>query len=415
MSKLAIKGGVQCVPKKYQNFKHPKITKDFFKRLQDEKFQNEICSFDSPVVSDFQEEAKKLFNLKHVLPTNSGTSALFEMFYALGLEPGDEVIVPSYTFFATGTPLFVLKCIPVLVDATDNGNIDPKDIERKITTKTKAIVITHMWGIPCDMDEIIKISKKYKVPILEDASHAHGATYKGRVIGTFGVCSAWSLGAKKLITGGQGGMLGTNNKEIYQKAVLFGHANNKRIKEITIKNLLPYSVSGTGLNLRIHPFSAGVITEQMKEYPKQMRERQEVADYLISEIEKIPGSGLPRIPKGSNPSWYGFPIFFDTDFFKGVDKETFVSALNAEGATSFDVPHTTSPLTEYPVFNERGVFFERIKEIKKYYQKGDFKQTELFNKRVFKLTLWYGDNRMNYAKYHILALQKVIKNIGELR
>lgn len=414
MAKLAINGGVKEIDSKYQNFTHPKISYTFYRKMDDPDFRAQISSFDAPIISEFQDKAKKYFGLKHILPTNSGTSALFEMFYAVGLQPNDEVIVPVYTFFATATPLFVLGCIPILADCLDNGNINPEDIKRKITSKIKAIVITHMWGIPCDMDEIMEVSKTYNIPILEDSSHAHGALYRGKMAGTFGQCSAWSLGAKKLITGGQGGMLGTNNDDVYQKAVLFGHANNKRIKDITLENLLPYTTSGVGLNLRMHPFSAALIIDQLEHYKNQVEEKNEVAKYLINEIENIPGLKTPRIPKNSRPAWYGFPIIYDSTYFNNIPREKFVDALIAEGATGFDIPHTTSPLTEFDIFNERGVHFDRTKKIKKYYSKNDFVNAERFHANIFKLPVWYGNERIEYARSHISALKKVVKYIKEI-
>lgn len=414
MSKLAIHGGAKAVAEKYQNSVHPQISEEFYKQIDDANFRSQITAFDAPIITDFQNKAKEYFGLKHILPTNSGTSALFEMFYAVGLKQNDEVIVPVYTFFATATPLFVLGCSPILADCLDNGNIDPQDIRKKITSKTKAIVITHMWGIPCDMDEILEISREFNIPVLEDVSHAHGAMYKGKMTGTFGKCAAWSLGAKKLITGGQGGMLGTNDDEVYQKAILLGHANNKRIKAITLENLLPYSVSGVGLNLRMHPFSAALIIEQLNKYPLQVTERNEVAKYLIEEISAIPGLKIPRIPDDSIPAWYGLPVIYDATLFGGLSREKFVDALIAEGATGYDIPHTTSPLTEYEIFNERGVFFESNKKIKKFYKNKQFQNAEAFHRNIFKLPVWYGKDRIGYAKAHIAALKKVVMHFTEI-
>lgn len=416
MSKLAIKGGKKIVNRKYQLFIHPKLNSRFLKKMYDKTFQSQVSSFDGEgLINQLQLLFEKKFHVKHALAMNSGTSALFSMFYAVGLEPGDEVIVPVYTFFATATPLFILGCKPVLVDSLANGNINPDDIRKKITRKTRTIVITHMWGIPCDMDEIMDIAEKYKLPVLEDTSHAHGATYKGKVAGTFGLCSAWSLGAKKLITGGQGGMLGTADEEVYQRAILVGQANNKIIKEVTLENLKPYFVTGTGLNLRMHPFSAALIYDQIKNYEKQLRERREVAAYLIKEISQIPGLSLPRIPKNSSPSWYAFPILFNQEYFDEISKDLFVKALNTEGAAGFDIPHSTCPLTEFPIFREAKFNFKRLHNLKEIYRKEEFIVAETFHKSLFKLPTWYGPERMNYAKAHIEALRKVIANIRELK
>lgn len=113
----------------------------------------------------------------------------------------------------------------------------PQDLERKITKNTKAVVITHIWGIPCQMKEIINIVNRNNLILFEDCSHAHGAEYNGKYVGNFSIASAWSLGAQKFITGGQGGFLGTNNKEIYQRALLIGHFNRRAEREVNLPHL----------------------------------------------------------------------------------------------------------------------------------------------------------------------------------
>src|SRR3989344_3686860 len=180
---LAIKGGDPIVDEKYRHFTHPVLSDSLVAWMGNKSNLESVTTFDARFITELEAKIKEVLGLKYALVTNSGTSAIFEMFYTLDLKSGDEVIVPEYTFFATATPLFILGCKPVLADCLDNGNIDPKDIKKKITKKTKAIAITHMWGIPCDMDEILKVAEEYRLPVLEDSSHAHGATYKGKVIG----------------------------------------------------------------------------------------------------------------------------------------------------------------------------------------------------------------------------------------
>ncbi|MBD3280147.1 aminotransferase class I/II-fold pyridoxal phosphate-dependent enzyme [Candidatus Dojkabacteria bacterium] len=411
---LAINGGKQAVVKKYQSYNHPQLSKAFYSKGRKEKWIDDVTTFDAPIISELQDLLCKQFGIKYTVVTNSGTSALFEMFYAAGLKEGDEVIIPVYTFFATATPLFVLGCRPIPADSTDNGNIDPEDIERKITSKTKAIVITHMWGIPCDMDEIMKISKKYNIPVLEDSSHAHGATYKEKVVGNFGAASAWSMGAKKLITGGQGGFFGTNNKDLYQIVTLLGHANNKRIKTITGKQYIPYSTTGTGLNLRMHPYSASAIMDQLKIYSRTFKQRQEVAEYLIKEIEKIEGISLPRLPEKSVPAWYSFTMFYDKKAFNNLDIHKFVEALQAEGAYEFDIPNSTCPLTEFQIFRDGAVNIEGAK-IKEKFTKKDFPNAYEYKSKMFKIPVWYGKDRLKFAEQYIKALKKVAKHYKEIK
>ncbi len=413
-TQLAIRGGNPVVDDKFKKFTHPILSDELVKWLGDRVNLEGVTTFDADIITQLQEKIKEVFNLKYALVTNSGTSAIFEMFYTLDLKPGDEVIVPVYTFFATATPLFVLGCKPILTDCLDNGNISPEDIRKKITSKTKAIIITHMWGIPCDMDEIMKISKEFNIPILEDSSHAHGALYKGKTIGTFGKSSAWSLGTKKIVTGGQGGVFGTNDKEIYEKAVLAGHANNKRLNDVNSKELLPFSITGTGLNLRMHPYSARVIFEQFENLDQQLKDRRAIANYMISEINKIPGLSTPRIPENSEASWYAFPVIFNEDTL-GVTKEKFVEAVVAEGATGADIPGSTCPLTEFPAFRKGAIDIENNDSISDIYTLDMFPGAKSFQEKMFKLPMWYGDEAMDYANAYILALKKVVYDIEQLK
>lgn len=138
------------------------------------------------------------YKQKYVILTNTGTSSLNSGYVGLGIARGDEVIVPTYTFLATVTPLLRLGAIPVFADADPvTGGISPKDIEEKITPKTKAIAVTHMWGVACDMESIMYIAQKNNLRVLEDCSHAHFTKYNQKLLGTFGDVACFSIGAKK--------------------------------------------------------------------------------------------------------------------------------------------------------------------------------------------------------------------------
>ncbi|WP_322770696.1 DegT/DnrJ/EryC1/StrS family aminotransferase, partial [Frankia sp. Cr1] len=155
------------------------------------------------------------------LAVNSGTSALFLAFLAAGLGPGDEVIVPTYTFLATGTPLLWLGAVPILVDAGDDtGNLDRARIEPALTARTRAIVVTHLFGHPCDMLPIAELARSRGLTLIEDCSHAHGSTERGRRVGTWGDAAVFSVGGRKMVSGGMGGMLLTDSSPIFELACL---------------------------------------------------------------------------------------------------------------------------------------------------------------------------------------------------
>lgn len=413
MNKLAIFGGKQEIPDRYQNYKIPYINfndASILKTLNDAS----MITYDGKgIFYKVESEFSSLFGTKYTLSTNSGTNALFSMYYAAGLTEDDEVLVPGYTFFATATPLFLLGCKPILVDCCENGNIDPEDIKNKITSRTKAIVVTHLWGIPCEMDVICKITQDNNLLLFEDYSHAHGATYDGRIVGNFGDGAACSLGAQKLITGGQGGMFTTSHKSFFYNALLIGHFNKRALTQIKDKSIYPYAYTGTGLNLRMHPFAAAIITEQIKTYPEKLAQRREVAEFMKREISNIPGLSIPFIPSKANPAWYTFPVLYDEQQCNGIRKEKFIKALQAEGCKDIDVPDSTCPISYYHTFSS-GFTGTQLYNILEVSNDIELPACNIYHHKVFKMPVWIGPERFEYAKLYINSIKKVIESIDSL-
>jgi 8-amino-3,8-dideoxy-alpha-D-manno-octulosonate transaminase len=180
-------------------------------------------------VEEFEKELAKKLNVKYVLCLASGTAALKAALLALGVKSGDEVITQSFTFVATVEAILDVGTRPVITEVDRSLNMDPMDLERKITDKTKVIIPVHMQGVPAKMDEIMAIARKHKIPVLEDCAQAIGGTYKGMPLGTIGDVGAFSLDFSKAITTGEGGFIATNNKEIHRKVMEYqdhGHENN---------------------------------------------------------------------------------------------------------------------------------------------------------------------------------------------
>jgi 8-amino-3,8-dideoxy-alpha-D-manno-octulosonate transaminase len=169
-------------------------------------------------VLELEDYAKKLFGSSYALAVNSGTSALNCAYVACGIGPGDEVIVPGYTFFATAAEVVAARAIPVIAEVDDSLTIDPKDVEKKITPQTKAIVPVHMVGNACDMDPIMEIAKKHKLFVIEDNAQSCGGKYKGRFLGTIGDLGCFSLSTYKITGGGEGGLVLTNDEWLYTRA-----------------------------------------------------------------------------------------------------------------------------------------------------------------------------------------------------
>lgn len=359
--------------------------------------EESLQKLNSFVVPDLNKEVEEKFcldwGLRYALLQNSGTSALFSCYYSCGLSRGSEVLVQSYGFFATAMPLFFLGCKIVFVDSDANGNISIEDLKKKVNGKTKAIVITHLWGIPCEMIEIMKVVRENNLILIEDCSHAHGAKYQGIVVGNFGSASAWSLGAKKNITGGQGGLFATKSRLFYERAYLLGAANDKAMKNIKLQEHQPYIITGMGLNLRIHPFSAFMIKLQQKNYETEvLPKKREIAKLLRTELSDIEGLSLPYIPENSDPAWYAFPVLFDKNCFS-IDKKGFIATINENyGQEVVDAPYSTCPISSYPVFRDQNICPGAIS----------------YHEKVFKFAVPSCDDRMMKILRIIESIKKAV-------
>jgi len=183
-------------------------------------------------VEEFERRVAERVGAKYVLSVCNGTAALKLALFALGIRPQDEVITQSFTFVATLEAILEVGAIPVITEIDKSLNMDPFDLEKKITPKTKAIIPVHMAGVAAKMDKIINIAKKYNIPVLEDSAQALGATYKGKFLGVLGDVGIYSLDAGKIITTGEGGLLVTNDRDIYLRAREYsdhGHEQNPNV------------------------------------------------------------------------------------------------------------------------------------------------------------------------------------------
>ena len=212
-----------------------------------------------PKVYQFEREFEAFTGARHCLAVNSGTSALMASMAALGIGPGDEVIVPGYTFVASISSVIYSRAVPVLAEIDESLTLDPKDVERKITPRTKAIMAVHMLGAPCDMDEITRIARERNLRVIEDACQACGGSYKGAKLGTMGDIGAFSLNVYKTITAGDGGMLITDDTASYERAFAFHDQGAKPLR-------LGLADEGSllGINLRMNELTGAVALAQLR-------------------------------------------------------------------------------------------------------------------------------------------------------
>lgn len=369
-------------------YKHvwPRITQETKDAVASELDKGEISIYDrSGVFEAFEDVYAKFHNRKHALVVNSGTSALHTAMVACGLSVGDEVICPAYTFHASVSPLFHTGAVPVLCDAQDDGNINPELIESFITPRTKAVIITHMWGVPCDIDAILAICKKHSLKLIEDCAHAHGAMYKGSPIGSHGDVAAFSIQGPKIITGGEGGVLLTNDTEIYERSLLFGHYNKRCKQEIRKESpYYDYAVTGFGLKLRAHPFAIAMAYEQFNHLNEWHIAKHKNAEYLNDQLVKCTELELPMPADPQiEPSWYAYTFRIKPNAIS-ISTQEFCNKLVEAGIVDADMPGSTCPLNLLKLYQEPGLLFPSYAN-KVAYKQGDFPVAESFYSRAIKL------------------------------
>lgn len=417
MTLLAIEGGGGAVPPAYQKFVHPKIDDHVLSELSAQaRSALSLYSYEG-IYETFETALSHEFGCPHALTVNSGTSALFSLYYGAGIGPGDEVVVPSYTFFATIMPLLALGASLRFADCTATGNVDPEAVAQAVTAKTKAIVVVHLWGIPCEMDKLREIAQRSGALLLEDASHAHGATFAGHPVGSQSDGAAWSLQGKKILTTGEGGFLGTHRTEVFERAVLLGHFNKRARQQVQNPELAKFATTGAGFNLRMHPLAARLGVQQIKMLPEMVRDRRRSAEVVNAAVVQIEGLSAAPVPDQADPSWYAIPILYDEEAFGGVSLSRFVEALNAEGALEIDSPGSTTDMSRHEAMRVPGSLWRQYNDRQAHVHiaDGDFRVARNVNRHLLKLPSWYGDEWEGFAHHYCQALRKVSDARGRLK
>ena len=295
-------------------------------------FRNEL-SGGTPVVRDFERVWREMTGLKYALTTCNGTLSLYSALFGLGVGPGDEVICPTYTWICTISPALFLGARPVFCDSdAKTMQLDPADVRRRITPRTKAIIVVHLWGWVADMDAIMAVSRETGVPVIEDCSHAHGATCHDRPVGSIGHVGCWSLQGTKPVSAGEGGVLATNDGELFDRACLVGQVNRMAGLDLQTTSYQQHQPLGTGMKLRAHPLGIGVAFVQLRKLAQLNAGRGRYVEAVESSLETIAGlSPVETYPDTVRGGYYGFPIHYDPDAFGGVPASTFIDRLRAKG------------------------------------------------------------------------------------
>jgi len=280
-------------------------------------------------VAEFEERYAKLNEAKYCVATTSGTSALLTSLGALGIGPGDEVIVPPYTFTASVSVILLHYAMPVFVDSDrETFLIDPKKIEAAITDRTAAILPVHIGGAVADMDSITAIADKHKLPVVGDACQAHLAEWRGRSAGGWGTPGCYSFQVSKNLCSGEGGAILTNDETIANKCFAFHTCCRKRSGA---SSGFAYDL-GRNTNVRMTEFQGALLLSQMDGVVERAQTRSDNADYLSKMLSEIPGIHPARMYEGCTRNAYHLYMFrVQPEQLAGLSRNQFVRALRAEG------------------------------------------------------------------------------------
>jgi len=272
-------------------------------------------------VTAFEKGFAALYDARYSVGSTSGTAAIHVAVGTIDPDPGDEIITAPITDGGSVVPIIYQNAIPIFADIDSTYNMDPRDVERKITSRTKAIMVVHLFGNPCDMDAMVDISKRYNIPLIEDCSQAHMTEYKGKLLGTFGDIAAFSLQQSKHMTTGDGGMTITNRDDLAERMMLF------RDKGWTRKpGWGPRSYAFLAPNYRMTELQGAVGLAQLEKVRDVVKKRNELGDYLTSLINDIEGIKPAPVTPGGKHTYWLYPVRVDD-----WDVMEFARALTAEG------------------------------------------------------------------------------------
>ena len=280
------------------------------------------------VSANFETEFSKMLGVQKSLGVSSGTSALYTMLGALGTGPGDEVILPVYTFVATYNVVVLNYALPILVDTDrESFQIDTKKMEKAITKETKALMPVHIGGSPADIDSIMAIAQKHKLPVIEDACQAIMAEWKGKKVGSFGIGGAFSFQSSKNLNCAEGGAISSNDSAFIDACYGF---HNQGQSGTSTSFATGAGIRGT--NLRITEFQSNLLLAQMTRLEAQAKRRSQNAAYLSKLFNEIPGITPAKLYEGTTNSAFHLYMFrYDKSRFEGMSRSRFLQALSSEG------------------------------------------------------------------------------------
>tara|TARA_B000000557_G_scaffold196179_1_gene161505 strand:+ start:1298 stop:2536 length:1239 start_codon:yes stop_codon:yes gene_type:complete len=388
MSELALFGGK---PIRTESFPTWPKSNNHIKNSLIHTLENEQWGVGSLTIDQFNNAFSKFQDAKHCISLHSGTSALWVALKAAGVKKGDEVILPAYTFIATASAVILSNAIPVFCDIQiETGNLDPEDLNSKISERTKVIIPVHVGGSPADMNSILKVASDKNIAVIEDAAQAHGATYNNIKVGALGLGGIFSFQTSKNMSSGEGGAIVTNDDEFAEAC--FSYHNCGRLK-----NSEWYEHHRLGSNLRMSALNAAMLIPQLQSIEFDMKKRDLNRKELDDFINNIDGLESMRYCDNTSRSANHIYMFrYDEEYFDNIPREIFFKAMQCEGVFTYK---GWSPLYREPLFITNESEYPWLKDI-------DYSSLFLSNTELFaeKQVVWLRQN-------HLLGDKKDIKDI----
>lgn len=413
-SKLAILGGEKTVNKRGSAMRVNKLPQKAYDAVKDLMDKNEISM--APIVGEFENRFAAYIGVKYGLCVCNGTTSIQAGLFAVGVKPGDEVIVPSFTFWASAGPIIATGAIPKFADVElDTHNLSAESVEKLITPKTKAIIVVHVWGNPCDMDAIMDVAKRHSLKVVEDCSHAHGAVYKGKKVGSFGDVGCFSLQGSKVLSAGEGGILVTNTREYYERAIAMGHYERcGALGEDS--EYSRYSLTGFGFKHRMHPIAAAIADANLDNLDELNETRYRNAKRLEELVSDLKYIRVQREYDGAKRVYAYHYVQYVPEELKGLKLKTLLLAVKAEGVSCGSCGYGKLHLS--PLYTRDGVFAKDYPFVLEDYPadlaKSDLPNTDVLAKTAFmmagRLEVCTEEDLQAYAN----AYRKIAENVDAL-
>ncbi len=383
-----------------------------------------LCGGEAPEALALEDEWARYIGRKHCLATSSGTAALHMALAALNIGPGDEVIVPAYTFLASASCILHAGAVPVFVDIDRSTyTIDPALIEEKISERTRAIIPVHLHGLPAEMDRIMAVAKKHDLFIIEDACQAHGAEYRGRKVGQFGALSAFSLNSSKNLACGEGGLLVTDEENLHMRAGMLRMFGDEIDDETQLR---VYNASILGYMYRTQELPAALARAQLERLDEYNEIRIRHCRYLTEQLEGIPGVHPPHVPEECKCVYWMFIVEFHPEeagvrdlepeqFRIGMEKALFMEGVQLGQWQTMPVPAQDLFQTKLG-FSGSGYPWKYTEEGQRMeYRAEDYPNAQELCRRYTAVVGYHPPNGMEVVQRYAEAFDKVFSDLDAVR